>query len=129
MIEVTPGPEWTEAELLGLVRGVAARARRFGDPPDGPRYEELAGGRHLSVWLVRWSEGHDTGFHDHDLSAGACAVVKGEIREERLTLDGPPERRIAGPGDVFAVSAADIHRVSHVSGDPAVTVHAYSPPV
>jgi len=84
---------------------------------------------HVAVWLVRWRDGDDTGFHDHDLAAGAVAVVEGQVLEERLTLDGPTVARVAGAGDAFTVSVADIHRVSHVSGEPAVTIHAYSPPV
>jgi hypothetical protein len=51
------------------------------------------------------------------------------VREERLTLSGPPRTRIARAGDDFTFSAADIHRVSHAPGEPAVTLHAYSPPL
>ena len=29
----------------------------------------------------------------------------------------------------FAFGAADIHRVAHAGGGPAVTIHAYSPPL
>jgi predicted metal-dependent enzyme (double-stranded beta helix superfamily) len=129
MIEVLAGTAWTESELLGLVRSLAARAARAGEAPDGPRQEELMCTEHVSVWLVRWDQDHDTGFHDHDLSAGAVAVVEGQVLEERLTLGGPTRSRIASPGDCFTVSTADIHRISHVSGAPAVTIHAYSPPL
>jgi hypothetical protein len=30
---------------------------------------------------------------------------------------------------VLAFEASDIHRVSHETGEPAVTIHAYSPPL
>jgi hypothetical protein len=33
--------------------------------------EELLRDHHLAVWLICWMEDHDTGFHDHDRSAGA----------------------------------------------------------
>jgi hypothetical protein len=72
---------------------------------------------------------HDTGFHDHDLSAGAVAVAAGAVREERLVLGGPPATRIASAGEVFTFGPSDIHRVSHAGGEPAVTLHAYSPPL
>ena len=72
---------------------------------------------------------HDTGFHDHDVSAGAVAVVGGRVREERLAIDGPTRDRVFGPGESFHFSAADIHRVRHAGGGPAVTLHVYSPPL
>ena len=51
-------------------------------------YEELLSDDHLTAWLICWMDDHDTGFHDHDVSAGAVAVVSGAVREERLTIDG-----------------------------------------
>jgi predicted metal-dependent enzyme (double-stranded beta helix superfamily) len=83
----------------------------------------------VSVWLICWSDDQDTGFHDHDLSAGAVAVVAGQVREERLTLGGAPRSRIVAAGEHFTFSAADIHRVSHAGAEPAVSIHAYSPPL
>jgi hypothetical protein len=71
----------------------------------------------------------DTVFHDHDLSGGAVAVVKGEVAEDRLALGGPRVTRTFSEGDAFHFSAADIHRVRHTGDRPAVTIHAYSPPL
>jgi predicted metal-dependent enzyme (double-stranded beta helix superfamily) len=92
-------------------------------------YEELLSDNHLTAWLICWMDGHDTGFHDHDGSAGAAAVVSGAVREERLVIDGPPRKRTCAVGDVFHFSPADIHRVRHAGTDPAVTLHVYSPPL
>lgn len=92
-------------------------------------YEELLSDEHLTAWLICWMDGHDTGFHDHDGSAGAVAVVSGTVREERLVIDGPPRKRTCAAGDVLHFSPADIHRVLHVGSDPAVTLHVYSPPL
>jgi predicted metal-dependent enzyme (double-stranded beta helix superfamily) len=132
-IEPAAGRDLTEAELLRLVRGLAARPRAWQHlvehDPRQRRYAELMRDEHVSVWLICWSEEQDTGFHDHDLSAGAVAVVAGQIREERLTLGGRPRTRISMAGEGFTFSAADIHRVSHHPGEPAVTLHAYSPPL
>lgn len=96
---------------------------------DGRVCELLLEDDHVTVWLICWTRGQDTGFHDHDVSAGGVAVFEGAVREERLTLGGPPARQTARSGQSFAVSAADIHRVVHAGGPPAVTVHAYSPPL
>ncbi len=95
-------------------------------------YEELFSNDFLTAWLICWSEDHDTGYHDHDISSGAVSVVGGRVREERLTIDGPGGRalnRTFVAGDSFHFSAADIHRVRHAGADPAVTLHVYSPPL
>jgi len=92
-------------------------------------YEELLSDEHVSAWLICWTDDQDTGFHDHDASAGAVAVVSGRVREERLAINGPPRNRSAVAGESFHFSASDIHRVRHAGGEPAVTIHAYSPPL
>jgi predicted metal-dependent enzyme (double-stranded beta helix superfamily) len=92
-------------------------------------YEELLSDDHLTAWLICWMDDHDTGFHDHDVSAGAVAVVSGAVREERLTIDRPPRDRVFAAGHTFHFSPADIHRVRHAGVDPAVTLHVYSPPL
>jgi predicted metal-dependent enzyme (double-stranded beta helix superfamily) len=92
-------------------------------------YEELLSDEHVTAWLICWMDDHDTGFHDHDLSAGAVAVVSGAVREERLAIGGTPRDRHFKAGQSFHFSAADIHRVRHAGRDPAVTLHVYSPPL
>ena len=72
---------------------------------------------------------HDTGFHDHDGSAGAVAVIDGAVREDRLRLGAAPLQRIVRAGESFTFGPADIHRVRHAGRRPAVTIHAYSPPL
>ena len=44
-------------------------------------------------------------------------------------LGGAPLVRTFGPGQTFDFAASDIHRVLHVGDVPAVTLHAYSPPL
>jgi len=92
-------------------------------------YEELLSDEHVTAWLICWMDEHDTGFHDHDVSCGAVAVVSGAVREERLAIDGPTRNGVFRAGGSFHFSASDIHRVSHAGSDPAVTLHVYSPPL
>jgi hypothetical protein len=92
-------------------------------------YEELFSDDYITAWLICWMEDHDTGFHDHDISCGAVSVVSGCVREERLTLDGPPTNKVVRAGQSFNFSASDIHRVRHAGESPAVTLHVYSPPL
>ena len=120
-------------ELIELVERLAAAPERWralvNHRPDARTYEQLHRDDHVAVWLICWMDDHDTGFHDHDLSAGAMTVVRGAVREERLALGGAPVARRLAKGESLAFGASDIHRVSHVGADPAVTLHAYSPPL
>jgi predicted metal-dependent enzyme (double-stranded beta helix superfamily) len=120
-------------QLERLVRDLAARRDDWRHlvehRPEARTYTELHRDEHVAAWLICWMDDHDTGFHDHDLSAGAVAVAAGAVREERLVLGGPPATRTVGAGHTFTFSAADIHRVSHAGSEPAVTIHAYSPPL
>ena len=93
------------------------------------RYEQIVLDERVGVWLICWMDDHDTGFHDHDVSSGAVSVIEGQIREERLAVGGEPHAHIYGRGESFAFEASDIHRMSHAGGGPAVSIHAYSPPL
>ncbi len=92
-------------------------------------YAQVVLNEDVGVWLICWMDDHDTGFHDHDVSSGAVAVVDGLVREERLSVGGEPVSRIYSPGEVFDFRASDIHRMSHAGGGPAISLHAYSPPL
>ena len=104
----------------GLVRRGTASERHF---------EQLWRDGHVDVWVITWTNGNDTGFHDHDLSRGAVAVVEGELIEERMVLSGEPIRFHHRAGDVFAFDASHVHRMHQDSGTRAVSIHAYSPPL
>ena len=120
-------------ELIELVERLAATPERWRHlvqhRPDARTYEQLHRDDHVAVWLICWMNDHDTGFHDHDLSAGALSVVRGAVCEERLVLGGSPVSRTLSTGESLDFSASDIHRVSHAGTRPAVTLHAYSPPL
>src|SRR6202011_4308515 len=92
-------------------------------------YEQIWDDRDVNAWVICWSEDQDTGFHDHDESAAAVAVISGHVREERLRLGAAPTGRGLGPGSTFTVPPVAIHRVLHTGEQPAVTIHAYSPPL
>ncbi|HKG66588.1 MAG TPA: cysteine dioxygenase family protein [Solirubrobacteraceae bacterium] len=121
------------AALTELVQGLAERPDHWhhlvSHRADSRTYEQLHRDDHVAVWLICWMNDHDTGFHDHDVSAGALTVVRGRVREERLVLGGPPAGRTLSAGQSLAFAASDIHRVSHAGTEPAVTLHAYSPPL
>jgi predicted metal-dependent enzyme (double-stranded beta helix superfamily) len=92
-------------------------------------FEQLWRDEHLDVWVISWMSGHDTGFHDHDVSQGAVAVVAGAVLEERLVLGGAPVARRHGAGAVFDFDASHVHRMRQDSPGAAISIHAYSPPL
>jgi predicted metal-dependent enzyme (double-stranded beta helix superfamily) len=96
---------------------------------DHRHYAQLWRDDHLDVWVISWMNGHDTGFHDHDLSGGAVAVVEGELVEERLAIGGPPRRHRYGAGTSFHFDASHVHRMHQAGSGPAISIHAYSPPL
>jgi predicted metal-dependent enzyme (double-stranded beta helix superfamily) len=92
-------------------------------------YEQIFADEHVNAWLICWSGGQDTGFHDHDESAGSIAVVSGSVREERLAIGAPALVREFAAGQRFNIAPNAIHRVVHERREPAITLHAYSPPL
>jgi Cysteine dioxygenase type I len=128
-----PRRDLERSELRELVARIAADPRRWralvrpGAP--GRAFEQLARDEHVDVWVISWTSGSDTGFHDHDISRGAVAVVEGEIVEERLVLGGAPRELRHGAGAVFDFDASHVHRMRQDLAAPAVSIHAYSPPL
>lgn len=142
----------TPTELLGVAHGLAVQQNLWHPhvrhDPLQRTYHEVARTEEYSAWLICWMPGHDTGFHDHDGSAGVGLVLRGEVTESRLalgslrpaaTLDPRAEAALGEPaiplpverqcrrGQHFSFAAHDIHRVHHSGDEPAVTLHVYSP--
>jgi mannose-6-phosphate isomerase-like protein (cupin superfamily) len=92
-------------------------------------YELIWDDGRVNAWVIRWSEDADTGYHDHDESAAAITVISGDVREDRLAISGLPRTRLLGAGETFTVEPSAIHRVLHAGCGPALTIHAYSPPL
>ncbi len=97
--------------------------------PDARVYEQIWDDEEVNAWVICWRADQDTGFHDHDESAAGIAVISGEVREERLRLGSVPIARVFPAGSTFGVPPVAIHRVLHSGEVPAVTIHAYSPPL
>lgn len=123
------GPDQLK-ELAGAVAADRQSWDHLVDHSAGERtFHQLSADGETEVWLICWGKEHDTGYHDHDGSAGAVKVVEGAVVEERLVVQGPPAERLAAAGDSFFFTAFDIHRVRHTGEEPAITIHAYSPPL
>src|SRR5947209_16130755 len=123
----------TAEQLEEFVRSLVAAPEQWAHlvrhSGDARVYEQIWVDERVNAWVICWSEDQDTGFHDHDESAAAIAVISGRLREDRLRLGSDPRTREIVGGTVFTVPATAIHRVLHAGGAPAVTIHAYSPPL
>jgi quercetin dioxygenase-like cupin family protein len=123
----------TIEELERFVAGLAAAPDRWQQHvhhcDDVRVYELIWEDEDVNAWVICWSEDQDTGFHDHDESAAAIAVISGQVREDRLRLGKSPASRTMRGGSTFTMPATAIHRVLHTGEAPAVTIHAYSPPL
>lgn len=126
-------PRLGEAQLRALVIDLAARPEHWRDrvahDPGRRLFTRLHLDDQLELWLVCWMAGHDTGLHDHGGSCGAVAVVRGGVREERYARRRLTGARVYAAGEALAFSPRVVHRVRHSGDAPAVTLHAYSPPL
>ncbi|MSO57600.1 MAG: hypothetical protein EXQ77_00995 [Thermoleophilia bacterium] len=91
------------------------------------RYELLYEDEHTDVWVISWMPGHATGFHDHWVSSVGLCVAEGTVREDQMRFGAPAIERTLTPTQTRSGGHSYIHRIQHVAGAPAVTVHSYSP--
>jgi rhodanese-related sulfurtransferase/mannose-6-phosphate isomerase-like protein (cupin superfamily) len=88
-------------------------------------YERLYQGPDHDIWVISWLPGQSTGFHDHGESSGAFVVATGILEEHR-----PGEQTLViHPGEWRAFGPDYAHDVRNDSLAPAVSIHAYSPPL
>ncbi len=113
-------------------------ARRMGENPDiweplvrvdgeRRRFELVYEDERMDAWVLSWMPGQGTGFHDHDVSSVGLAVVQGRVREGWLRFGVPELEFQLRAGDSRRGCPGYIHRVRHAMGEPAVTIHVYSP--
>jgi rhodanese-related sulfurtransferase len=92
---------------------------------EGRWYERVYHGPDHDVWVISWLPGQSTGFHDHGASSGAFVVATGILEEQN-----PDKRtRVIPPGKPRAFGPDYAHDVRNVSLAPAISIHAYSPPL
>jgi rhodanese-related sulfurtransferase/quercetin dioxygenase-like cupin family protein len=126
MIDV-PGPRSPQAlaDIVQLFSAPDQWMDRVRLRADRRWYERLYHGPEYDVWVISWMPGQSTGFHDHGASAGALIVAAGTLEEHR-----PGERRrVISAGDFHAFGPDYAHDVRNVSKAPAISIHAYSPPL
>ena len=75
-----PDRDLDQAELVDLTASVAAEPKLWREhvafDDDQRHYVCLHRDAHVDVWVLCWTPSNDTGWHDHDVSSGAVAVVR-----------------------------------------------------
>jgi predicted metal-dependent enzyme (double-stranded beta helix superfamily) len=127
-----PARPLDKRELRELVDDLAGRPDEWRDHiafPDGHRhYVSLRRDEHVDVWLLCWTPGDDTGWHDHDISSGAVRVVSGALKESNPRIGGAHLETTMPAGTSFCFGPEHIHRLGGAA-DRSVSIHAYSPPL
>lgn len=120
------------ADLVGLTRRVADEVRAGHHPvvvdPDRRWYRRLHGDDFVDVWLIVWATEQAAELHDHGGSLGALTVVSGGLVEQRWDGTVMRSRPLRARRSV-GFGLGHVHDVGNPSTAPAVSVHAYSPPL
>ena len=78
----------TTEQLEEFVRALVAEPERWAHLVrhcgDVRVYEQIWDDEHVNAWVICWSKDQDTGFHDHDDSAAAIAVISGSVQEDSV---------------------------------------------
>ncbi|HEV3069108.1 MAG TPA: cysteine dioxygenase family protein [Streptosporangiaceae bacterium] len=123
----------SQVRLRQIVQGLAATEHEWLSQVrfEGNQrwYQRLAWDDDHEVWLLSWLPGQQTGFHDHGESSGAFTVARGTLRERTAPGRRPGPSVPVHRGETRSFGAWYVHDVINASVQPAVSVHAYSPPL
>jgi quercetin dioxygenase-like cupin family protein len=82
----------------------------------------------MDVWLISWLPEQGTQLHDHGGSSGSFTVLSGTLTES-VVGGGRSQDMARVGGESVGFGAHYVHDVRNTSDAPAVSVHAYSPPL
>lgn len=122
----------TTGELADLVRGIAARPEQWRPlarfQESGRWWTRLPAPDGVDVWLLTWLPAQGTELHDHGDSAAAFTIAAGTLTEVR-PAGGRLVPQDFARGQTQTVDPGDLHDVLNTGTEPAVSIHAYSPPL
>ena len=120
---------------LGVLTGAVAANRQLWEElvvedPGQRWYLPLHRSQTCDLWLLAWQPEQDTDWHDHGGSSGSFCVADGVLLEQLRTGGGHRVRtRRLSENERISFGPAHVHNVSHYGTAPAVSIHAYSPPL
>lgn len=128
----------TPQRLAALTRCYAEEVAAGGYPwlrfsADERWHQRLYRDPSVDLWLITWLPSQGTQLHDHGGSSGAFTVVGGTLTESVPSGFGRARLRIrdadVAAGSTVGFGRHHIHDVRNRGVEPAVSVHAYSPPL
>ncbi|MGH1565153.1 cysteine dioxygenase [Mumia sp. DW29H23] len=132
------GRALTRAELRTVVDRFAAEVRAGVYEPTFDWNERWHVRIHadddVDVWLISWTKEQGTELHDHGGSSGVFTVVEGELTEyvwagARRGSAGRLVDQVRTDRETVSFGPRYVHDVRNHDDRPAVSVHAYSPPI
>ena len=132
--ELIPTQQELSAAELELIATAIRDRRELWEPlaiSDSARrrYRLLFEDERTDIWVLSWMPGQSTGFHDHDVSDVGIAIARGMIVERQLRLPSGASALELRHGQSRQGPAGYVHSVAHGEGEPAVSIHCYSPPL
>jgi predicted metal-dependent enzyme (double-stranded beta helix superfamily) len=82
----------------------------------------------IDIWVISWLPTQCTELHDHGGSSGAFTVLTGALTEAVPSPAGIRDT-VRAAGTSVGFGPHYIHDVRNLAAEPAVSVHAYSPPL
>ncbi|MGC1239343.1 MAG: cysteine dioxygenase family protein [Acidimicrobiales bacterium] len=129
-----PDVRLTINELEMVVLAVASRPELFEDlvidDETNRWWLQFFKTDNFEVRILGWEVDQRSDWHDHGGSSGVFAVTQGTLFEKYRARDNVSiESRRYTVGQRGSFGPDHVHDMVHESGKPAVSVHAYSPPL
>lgn len=121
-------------ELVRIVGAIASRPELFEDlvvdDETNRWWLQLFRTDNFEVRVLGWEVEQRSDWHDHGGSSGVFVVTQGTLFEMNRASDHlSVESRSYTVGEHGSFGPDYVHDMIHQSGKPAVSVHAYSPPL
>lgn len=113
---------------MRIAQDVRAGRHQVQVDPERRWYKLLSSDGFVDVWLISWARQQIAELHDHAGSLGALTVVSGVLTEHAWSRRGLRTRTLPA-GVSVGFRAGHVHDVTNIAPVPAVSVHAYSPPL
>jgi hypothetical protein len=92
-------------------------------------HQRLYRDQRVDVWLISWLPTQGTDLHDHGGSCGAFTVLDGVLNEAVVSGGTHLLDNVHASGTSVGFGKHYVHDVRNLGSEPAISVHAYSPPL
>jgi mannose-6-phosphate isomerase-like protein (cupin superfamily) len=124
----------TAREILDFTRFFAGEVRSGKYPyvaydAESRWHQRIYRDQRLDVWIISWLPSQGTQMHDHGGSSGSFSVLSGRLSEAVFGRSAGVTEFGRAAGSIVGFGPQYVHDVRNLGEEPAVSVHAYSPPL